>query len=132
MPGVARVVVVTRAGDAFEAVPSMADPRVAAVVNPNPTRGMFSSIQAGLAAAGGDVVLVLPADMPFVATETVTAVIARAAATGSVVVPVHQTRRGRRSPSRDRCATRFWRLADDDAQGRARRMRAVDGPARRA
>ena len=38
--------------------------------------------------------LVLPADMPFVATETVTAVIARAAATGSVVVPVHQTRRG--------------------------------------
>ena len=92
--GVARVVVVTRAGDAFEGVPSMADPRVAAIVNPDPTRGMFSSIQAGLAAAGGDVVLVLPADMPFVATETVTAVIARAAATGSVVVPVHQTRRG--------------------------------------
>ena len=92
--GVARVVVVTRAGDAFEAVPSMADPRVAAIVNPDPTRGMFSSIQAGLAVAGGDVVLVLPADMPFVATETVTAVIARAAATGSVVVPVHQTRRG--------------------------------------
>jgi len=92
--GVARVVVVTRAGDAFEAVPSMADPRVAAIVNPDPTRGMFSSIQAGLAVAGGDVVLVLPADMPFVATETVTAVIGRAAATGSVVVPVHQTRRG--------------------------------------
>ena len=92
--GVARVVVVTRAGDAFEAVPSMADPRVAAIVNPDPARGMFSSIQAGLAAAGGDVVLVLPADMPFVAPETVAAVIARAAATGSVVVPVHEARRG--------------------------------------
>jgi len=92
--GVARVVVVTRTGEAFEAVPSMADPRVAAVINPDPARGMFSSIQAGLAVAGGDVVLVLPADMPFVAPQTVAMVIARAAATGSVVVPVHQTRRG--------------------------------------
>ena len=92
--GVARVVVVTRTGDAFEAVPSMADPRVAAVVNPDPARGMFSSIQAGLTVAGGDVVLVLPADMPFVAPDTVAAVVARATATGSVVVPVHQARRG--------------------------------------
>ena len=65
--GVARVVVVTRAGEAFEAVPSMADPRVTVSVNPDPARGMFSSIQTGLAVAGGDVVLVLPADMPFVA-----------------------------------------------------------------
>jgi molybdenum cofactor cytidylyltransferase len=92
--GVARVVVVTRAADAFEAVPSMADSRVTAVINPDPARGMFSSIQVGLAVAGGDVVLVLPADMPFVAPQTVAAVVARAAATGSVVVPVHQTRRG--------------------------------------
>jgi molybdenum cofactor cytidylyltransferase len=67
---------------------------VAAIVNPDPARGMFSSIQGGLASAGGDVVLVLPADMPFVAPETVAAVIARAVATGSVVVPVHETRRG--------------------------------------
>ena len=80
--------------DAFEAVPSMADTRATAVVNPDPARGMFSSIQAGLAIAGGDVVLVLPADMPFVAPQTVAAVVARAAATGSVVVPVHETRRG--------------------------------------
>lgn len=92
--GVTRVIVVTRAGEAFAAVPSMADARVAAVVNPDPARGMFSSIQAGLAAAGGDVVLVLPADMPFVAPESVAAVVARAAATESVVVPVHQARRG--------------------------------------
>ena len=92
--GVVRVVVVTRAVDAFEAVSSMADPRVAVVVNPDPARGMFSSIQAGLTIAGGDVVLVLPADMPFVAPETVVAVVGRATATGSVVVPVHEARRG--------------------------------------
>ena len=55
---------------------------------------MFSSIQAGLAVAGGDVVLVLPADMPFVSASTVAALIARAAATASVVVPVHESRRG--------------------------------------
>ena len=92
--GVARVVVVTREGVTFAPVPAMADRRVAPVVNPDPARGMFSSIQAGLTVAGGDVVLVLPADMPFVAPQTVAAVVARAAATGSVVVPVHQTRRG--------------------------------------
>ena len=92
--GVARVIVVTRAGDTFGAVPAIADPRVATVINPDPARGMFSSIQAGLAVAGGDVVLVLPADMPFVAPDTVAAVVARAVATESVVVPVHQARRG--------------------------------------
>lgn len=92
--GVTRVIVVTRAGDDFEAVPSTADARVAAIVNRDPARGMFSSIQAGLAAAGGDVVLVLPADMPFVAPETVAAVIARATAAESLVVPVHAGRRG--------------------------------------
>jgi molybdenum cofactor cytidylyltransferase len=92
--GVARVVVVTREDQGFEAVPSMADSRVSTVVNPDPARGMFSSIQAGLADVGGDVVLVLPADMPFVAPGTVAAVVARAAATGSVIVPVHQGSNG--------------------------------------
>jgi molybdenum cofactor cytidylyltransferase len=90
--GIARVVVVVRQGDAFEGL--LADPRVATVVNPDPARGMFSSIQTGLAVVGGDVVLVLPADMPFVAAETATAVAARAVATTSLVVPVHHGRRG--------------------------------------
>jgi molybdenum cofactor cytidylyltransferase len=67
---------------------------VTTLVNPDPTRGMFSSVQAGLAAAGGDVVLVLPADMPFVPASAVAAVSARAAETGSVVVPVHDGRNG--------------------------------------
>jgi molybdenum cofactor cytidylyltransferase len=70
------------------------DPRVATVVNPDPARGMFSSIQAGLAATGGDVVLVLPADMPFVAARTIAAVATHAAASGAVVVPTHTGRRG--------------------------------------
>lgn len=91
---VARIVVVTRAGDTFDGVAALADPRVQVVVNPDPSRGMFSSIQIGLAAAGGRVVLVLPADMPFVAADTVAAVVARAVTTGSVIVPAHHGRRG--------------------------------------
>ena len=92
--GVDRVVVVVRDGDAFDAVPSLADTRVSATVNPDPDRGMFSSIQVGLGIAGGDVVLVLPADMPFVPASAVVAVAARAAETGTVVVPVHDGRKG--------------------------------------
>jgi molybdenum cofactor cytidylyltransferase len=92
--GVAPVVVVIRAGDRFASVPSLADPRVTIVANPDPTRGMFSSIQAGLAMAGGDVVLVLPADMPFVPASVVAAIASRAAAAGSVVVPVFDGRNG--------------------------------------
>jgi molybdenum cofactor cytidylyltransferase len=90
----ARVVLVTGDASAFEGVPMLADARVTVVVNADPERGMFSSIQTGLAVAGGDLVLVLPADMPYVAAETVAAVIARAEATRSLVVPVHQGRRG--------------------------------------
>jgi molybdenum cofactor cytidylyltransferase len=44
------------------------------VVNPDPDRGMFSSIQTGLgaaAAAAGNPIVVLPADMPFVTPATV-------------------------------------------------------------
>jgi molybdenum cofactor cytidylyltransferase len=56
---------------------------------------MFSSIQAGLAAlAHPGLSLVIPADMPFVAAATVAAVARHAAATGDVVIPVHDGRRG--------------------------------------
>ena len=92
--GAARVVVVTREGSGLERVDALADPRITAVVNPDPARGMFSSIQIGLAAADGDVVLALPADMPFVAGATVAAVAARALATSSVIVPVLRGRNG--------------------------------------
>jgi molybdenum cofactor cytidylyltransferase len=92
--GLARVIVVARNEDTFADVRLRDDPRVTIVRNPDPARGMFSSIQAGLAVAHADIVLVLPADMPFVATGTVAAVVVRARATGSVVIPVHQGRRG--------------------------------------
>jgi molybdenum cofactor cytidylyltransferase len=92
--GVERVVLVARAGDRFDAVPSLGDARVTTIVNPDPSRGMFSSIQTGLGITDGDVVLVLPADMPFVPAATVAAVAARAAGTGAVVVPVHDGRSG--------------------------------------
>jgi molybdenum cofactor cytidylyltransferase len=92
--GVAHVVVVIDAATGLDGAQLLADTRVTTAVNPDPARGMFSSIQTGLAMAGGDIVLVLPADMPFLAAETVAAVVASAVATGSVVVPVHEGRRG--------------------------------------
>jgi molybdenum cofactor cytidylyltransferase len=76
-------------------VPLLGDPRVRLVTNRDPARGMFSSIQAGCtAAAGGDPVLVLPGDMPFVRSRTVAAVIARYAEVREVVSPRHDGRRG--------------------------------------
>ena len=92
--GVTRVVVVSRDAAAFSGVARLADPRVVTVVNAEPERGMFSSIQVGLAEAGGRVVLVLPADMPFVSAATVAAVAGRARETGATVMPVHTGRRG--------------------------------------
>jgi molybdenum cofactor cytidylyltransferase len=91
---IGRVVVVTGDAAALDGARLLADSRVTIAVNPDPARGMFSSIQTGLAMTEGEVVLVLPADMPFLAAGTVAAVIASAVATGSVVVPVHEGRRG--------------------------------------
>lgn len=78
--GLARVIVVVSADRApilRAAVPLLDEPRVRVVVNPEPERGMFSSIQVGLAAVDADgPVVVLPADMPFVRAETVSALLA--------------------------------------------------------
>lgn len=93
--GVGHVVLVVRAGDRFDEVPALRDPRVTTALNPDPERGMFSSIQAGLAVlAHPGLSLVIPADMPFVAAATVAAVARHATATGDVVIPVHGGRRG--------------------------------------
>ncbi len=65
--------------------------------NPDPDRGMFSSIQIGLAEAattGADVVLVHPADMPFVRAETIRAVIRECARTQLAVCPRSDGLRG--------------------------------------
>lgn len=67
------------------------------VENPDPSRGMLSSVQCGLRAlpAGIDAVLVWPVDHPLVRTETVTAMIARfRSGRAPVIVPSHRGRRG--------------------------------------
>jgi CTP:molybdopterin cytidylyltransferase MocA len=92
--GCARVIVVISPSAALTPATLLRDPRVVTVVNPDPSRGMFSSIQVGLAATNGGAVLVLPADMPFVRPVTVSAVVEAARVQKRVVVPVHDGRRG--------------------------------------
>ena len=92
--GVGRVIVVTAPGADFYEAPLMSDPRVSVVVNEDPARGMFSSIQAGLSVIGGDPYVVLPADMPFVASSTVTDVVLACIRRHRVIIPVHQELRG--------------------------------------
>lgn len=92
--GVGRIVVVTAPGADFRDATLIADRRVQTIVNPEPLRGMFSSIQAGLAGATGDPVLILPADMPFVQPATIVAVADACERGGVIIVPVHQGERG--------------------------------------
>ena len=96
--GVANVIVVLAPASEVTAsnVATLADPRVRTVVNPDPSRGMFSSIQAGLrlAPAGANPVLVLPGDMPFVRTETVAAIVNAARDGAEPISPTHDGRRG--------------------------------------
>lgn len=91
--GVGRVVVVVAPGHGLD-VPSLHDPRVNTVVNPDPSRGMFSSVQVGLAAADGDPILILPADMPFVPADVIATLADHARRSQTAVVPTHQGRRG--------------------------------------
>lgn len=75
-------------------VNAMLDPRVRPVENPDPSRGMFSSIQEGVAQAQGDMVLVMPGDMPFVSPDTVRAVIAEYGRKPAIVSPRYRGKRG--------------------------------------
>lgn len=72
----------------------MLDPRVRPVENPDPSRGMFSSIQEGVAQAQGDMILVMPGDMPFVSPDTVRAVIAAYERKPAIVSPRYRGKRG--------------------------------------
>lgn len=75
--------------------PILNDPRVTCAVNLSPGRGMFSTVQAGLEVApAGDVVVVLPGDMPFVNPGTTSRVAQAAATSGRVVVARYRGRRG--------------------------------------
>ena len=92
--GIERVIVVMAPGAAFPTVTLLNDPRVSLTVNPDPARGMFSSIQQGLGAAEGEPILVLPADMPFVKCETVAAVLSAARDSRTIVSPCFNGRHG--------------------------------------
>lgn len=94
--GVERVVVVI--GPSAEAlvrdVNAFGDPRVSPVTNPEPSAGMFSSLQVGMAEAEGDVVLVLPGDMPFVRAATVEQLLAAFGGEPGIVSPRYHGKRG--------------------------------------
>jgi molybdenum cofactor cytidylyltransferase len=92
--GVERVVVVLAPGATLATVELLTDPRVRRVINPNPERGMFSSIQIGLAAEDGDLFLVLPGDMPFVKPATVAQIVSETHRTGRIVSPRIEGRHG--------------------------------------
>ncbi|MEK6207257.1 MAG: nucleotidyltransferase family protein [Chloroflexota bacterium] len=95
--GVAEVIVVVGRDARAELerdVNAMLDPRVRPVENPDPSRGMFSSIQEGLAQAQGDMILVVPGDMPFVSPDTVRAVIAAYERKPAIVSPRYRGKRG--------------------------------------
>ncbi len=95
--GVTEVIVVVGADARRELerdVNAMNDPRVRPVENPDPSRGMFSSIQAGVATANGDALVVLPGDMPYVKPETVRAVIAKFRERSAIVSPRYRGKRG--------------------------------------
>lgn len=101
--GVGRIVVVTAPDSRLEGVTLLDDPRVTRAINLDPSRGMFSSIQEGLAASGsgdspdreGDPILVLPGDMPFVKARTVATVVSHAMEhPGQIVSPRYQGQHG--------------------------------------
>jgi molybdenum cofactor cytidylyltransferase len=89
-----RVVVVHTPGADWSGVPIAGDERVTLVVNAQPDRGMFSSIQAGLAEADGDPIVILPADMPFVASATIATIVEAARLSGEPTVAAYGGRRG--------------------------------------
>ena len=94
--GVSQVIVVV-GPDATELqrdVNAFSDPRVWPVVNPDPSRGMFSSLQAGMAEAEGDALVVLPADMPFVHSGTIAILLDVFASRPAIVSPKYGGKRG--------------------------------------
>src|SRR5438309_612929 len=94
--GVDQVIVVVSpdAEELTRDVNAFSDARVWPVVNPDPSRGMFSSLQAGMAEAQGDALLVLPADMPFVQSGTVAILLDVFASRPAIVSPRYQGKRG--------------------------------------
>jgi CTP:molybdopterin cytidylyltransferase MocA len=93
--GADRCVVVASAGSEAEVRFVLDGLPVAVIVNPDPERGMFSSIQCGVATLGAeDRCVLLPGDMPYVRPETVAAILSAAIRSGLTVAASHDGRRG--------------------------------------
>jgi molybdenum cofactor cytidylyltransferase len=93
--GIDRVIVVTPSDPDWGAVVrGLSNARVQRVVNADPSRGMFSSIQIGVREADSGPIAILPGDMPFVRVETVARVLHTAVETGAMVSPRFEGRRG--------------------------------------
>ena len=75
-------------------IEALDDRRVQTIVNPDPSRGMFSSIQLGARAVDESPTAVLPGDMPFVRTETIEKLLTAGRRTRGIVAPRFNGRRG--------------------------------------
>jgi CTP:molybdopterin cytidylyltransferase MocA len=102
-PMIERTVRALRAGGVLEVVVVVGpDDRAIAALglpariaeNPDPSRGMLSSIQAGLAAGEGDPIVIIPGDMPYVRPETVRALLDHYAKRHGILSPRYQGKRG--------------------------------------
>ncbi len=89
---IAKVLVVTGQHDYSDILSRYA---VQSVANPDFEQGMSASIRAGIKACSPDALAygILPADMPFIRSETIN-VLADSAALGRIVAPIYEGRQG--------------------------------------
>ena len=93
--GAGQVVVVLPRDAAWTTmIEALKDERVRTVINPDPSRGMFSSIQLGARAVDQSPVAVLPGDMPFVRSDTIEKLLTAGRRTHGIVAPRFNGRRG--------------------------------------
>jgi molybdenum cofactor cytidylyltransferase len=94
--GATRLVVVIAPDTDIAVATLAADAGALIAVNSDPSRGMLSSVQAGLAAASGagDACLVMPGDVPFVLPSTIAAIVTAAVHSGRSVAPRFEGRGG--------------------------------------
>ncbi len=93
--GIARCIVVAAESGREGITRALSGLPVQVVVNSDPSRGMFSSVQCGVMATDdADLCVLLPGDMPFVQAATITAVIAAAQDGASTVTPSLHGHRG--------------------------------------
>lgn len=94
--GVERAVVVLGPGEkeVRDKVPALGETRVQVALNRDPSRGMISSIQAGLRESNGDPIVVLPGDMPYVTAATVALLLDAHRSREAIISPRFDGKRG--------------------------------------